>query len=63
MVGARQIVIDRFGNSDDLYGNCVFFEIAIEFHDGVHGIVTADIEERADIMGKQVLRDRLIYLG
>ena len=50
MVGFGNIVVDGLGYADDLYVDALRCEIAVELHYGIHRVISADVEERFDIM-------------
>src|SRR5262249_57014358 len=51
MVGADQIVVDRLGHADHAHFVTFTLSEAIDLVGGIHGVVAADVEEIADIVG------------
>ena len=60
MVGEDQIVVDRLRNSDEFHVTADLLRVAGELVDGIHGVVSADIEEVTDVHLTEIVKDRRI---
>ena len=50
MVGQAQVVVDGLGHTDEPHAAAHTVAVAGKLCDGVHGVVAADIEHRADVV-------------
>ena len=50
MVGQAQVVVDGLGHTDEPHAAAHPVAVAAELGDGVHGVVAADVEHRADVV-------------
>ena len=50
MVGQAQVVVDGLGHTDEPHAAAHLVAVAAELGDGVHGVVAADVEHRADVV-------------
>ena len=50
VVGQAQVVVDGLGHADEADAAADLGAVAAELGDGVHGVVAADVEQRADIV-------------
>ena len=50
MIGAEQVVVNGFGNAHNAAGITDLLHILGDFVAGVHGVVTAVVEEIADVV-------------
>ena len=50
VVGQAQVVVDGLGHADEPDAAADLGTVAAELGDGVHGVVAADVEQRADIV-------------
>ena len=67
VVGAGQVVVDSLGETNHTHIVIVSGDIAAQLFDGIHGIVTADIEEVTNVVLAELLnqsvKERLILCG
>ena len=50
MVGQAQVVVEGFGHTDEPHAAAHALTVAGKLCDGVHGVVTANVEHRADVV-------------
>ena len=50
MVGEAKVVVDGLRHADEPHAAAHPVAVAAELGDGVHGVVAADVEHRADIV-------------
>ena len=63
MIGHRQIIVNGFGNSHKANPAAVKQGIIGKFLNGIHGVISPDIEEIFNLQFVQDLKDLVVKLG